>query len=148
MREVIVNVVIALTSILVLGVISNVCLLLSNRVEKLKAEAKAENKKGLVTAFTAAEVILDSVVNATVGKIEQVKAGELRVKVKNGEIPYDELKILAQDAYYEIIETVKPDVMAAINDVVEDSETYIHNKIEDAVRKVKLEASNNSTEGS
>ena len=107
-------------------------------VQKQKAlEAK---NTAMVSAFGTAETILTTITDTVVGKIEQVTAGELRALVKSGDASRDELVALAQEAYREIVATVQPEVFNELSGVIKDSEAYILSKIEDAVRKVKLQS--------
>ena len=110
------------------------------KISTQKQKAIEAKNTALASAFGAAESILTTVTNTVVGKIEQITAGELRTLVKSGEADREQLVALAQRAYNEIVATVQPEVLSELNGVIADSETYILSKIEDAVRKVKLQS--------
>lgn len=107
MKEIILNVAMLTFCTIALGLIGNVFQLVKTKVEAEKVKAEQEKNELKKRVFTAAETVLDNVVAVTVGKIEQVTAGDLREQVKAGNANYEDLKILARDAYYEIIDTVK-----------------------------------------
>lgn len=137
MKEIILNVAMLTFCTIALGLIGNVFQLVKTKVEAEKVKAEQEKNELKKRVFTAAETVLDNVVAVTVGKIEQVTAGDLREQVKAGNANYEDLKILARDAYYEIIDTVQKNVLDELSEGVEDYETYIMNKIENQVRLLK-----------
>lgn len=110
------------------------------KISTQKQKAVEAKNTALASAFGTAESILTTVTDTVVGKIEQVTAGELRALVKSGSADRKALTSLAGEAYKEIVATVQPDVMNELTNVIADSEAYILSKIEDAVRKVKLQS--------
>ena len=110
------------------------------KISTQKQKAVEAKNTALASAFGTAESILTTITDTVVGKIEQVTAGELRALVKSGAADRKALTSLAGEAYKEIVATVQPDVMNELTNVIADSEAYILSKIEDAVRKVKLQS--------
>lgn len=139
MRKIIIDTFVTVGSTLIIALIGYGFRLVSSKIAAEKAKAQANEKNLLAAAFTSAETVLNATVNAVVGKIEQVTAGALREAVKNGTADRKELMALARTAYNEVIATVSPTVMAELEKVINDSEQYILDKIENSVRAVKLE---------
>ena len=113
---------------------------IGTKISTQKQKAVEAKNTALASAFGTAESILTTITDTVVGKIEQVTAGELRVLVKSGAADREQLVGLAKEAYNEIISTVQPEVLSELSGVIADSEAYILSKIEDAVRKVKLQS--------
>lgn len=111
------------------------------QTEKVKAEA--EGKEGAAIAFDTASKIVDMVAHTTVLSLEQTKAKDLRNLVKDGKIDRNELTAVADEAYSMIVESVKDDVIATLEQGVSDIDTYIRNLIEKNV----IEMKNNSAVG-
>lgn len=144
MKEILINAAITLISAMIVGTLTYLCRLLSSKIATQKQKAITEKNSALVTTFNTVENILNAVTSTVVGKIEQTTAGELRQMVKDGTANREELTILARDAYYEILDTLKPDVLEQLQNVTADYEQYIKDKIEDAVRKIKIEGATSS----
>lgn len=110
---------------------------LKTKLLREKGEAEAEGKMAQAKAFEVAENIVSIVAATTVEKIEQTKAKDLRILVKDGKIDKSELTALADEAYDEIIATVKDDVLETLRTGIEDIDRYIRNQIEAKVLEVK-----------
>lgn len=139
MREILINSSITVISAFVIGLLTYGYQLLAAKIKTQKEKAIVAEKTALATTFTAVENILNATVSATVGKIEQVTAKDLREAVRNGKANREELTILASDAYYEVLDSLKPEIVEQLKELTQSYENYIKNKIEDAVRKIKLE---------
>lgn len=146
MKEILMNSIITIISAMLVGTLTYVCRFLSSKVAIQKQKAISEKNEALTSTFNAVENILSAVTSTVVGKIEQTTAGELREMVKAGTANREELTILAKDAYYEILDMLKPDVLEQLKTVSDDWEKYIKDKIEDAVRKVKIEAASTTVD--
>lgn len=147
MKEIILDSLVTIASAGVTAIILCVVRWVVANISTQKQKAVEAKNTALASAFGAAESILTSITNTVVGKIEQVSAGDLRNLVKNGDADREELVALARKAYEEIVTTVQPEVLRELNGVVADSEAYILSKIEDAVRKVKLQSEGVKPEG-
>ncbi len=107
---------------------------------KISAEtAKIANddQRALVQAAVAR---LDDVATKTVKTIEQTTAKELRRAVKNGQATKEELAALAKQAYSEIVRTMEPDYLNALQNTLGDLDKYIKTTIEAKVLELKQSA--------
>lgn len=146
MKEIVINMLVLLLIPITLALISDVCKFIRRKIEVEKAKAERENNEAKLKALNIAEMTINSVVAATVGKIEQTTAADLRKAVKAGLADREELKILSKDAYYEILDILQKDVLDKIEIGVQDYEKYIVNKIENQVLSVKQTNEKNGTE--
>lgn len=137
MKEIVINMLVLLIIPITLALIGGVCQFIRKKIEVEKAKAEKENNEAKLKALNIAEMTINSVVAATVGKIEQTTAADLRKAVKAGLAGREELKILSKDAYYEILDILQKDVLEQIEIGVQDYEKYIINKIENQVLTVK-----------
>lgn len=148
MKEIIMETLVTLVSAEIIAIIMCCTRWLVAKISTQKQKAIEAKNTALASTFGTAETILTTITDTVVGKIEQVTAGELRSLVKSGNASRDELVALAGDAYREIVATVQPEVFNELSVVIKDSEAYILSKIENAVRKVKLQSKNKlQTEG-
>lgn len=108
-------------------------------LKKQEAEATAAKKEVQARAFGLANETLGNIVKAVVGRIEQTKAADIREKVHAGELDYSQLEILATDAYYDILEQLKPDMQETLNSYVSDMEAYIRDQIEATLGQIKAD---------
>lgn len=137
MKEIVINLMVLLMIPIVLAVISGICTFIREKITVEKAKAEKENNEAKLKALNIAETTINQVVAATVGKIEQTTAADLRQAVKAGLADREELKILSKDAYYEILDILQTSVIEQIEIGVKDYEKYILNKIENQVMVVK-----------
>ena len=137
MKEIIINALLLLIIPIILGIISYAITLINKKIAVEKAKAVKENNESKLKALEIAENTLNKVVEATVGKIEQTTAADLREEVKAGTASFEDLKILSKDAYYEILDIIQTDVLDNLAVGVKDYEQYILNKIENQVLIVK-----------
>ena len=137
MREVMIDVLtIALVPVLAYFVTLGAKLLRA-KIEEMKEKAIKEGNAKLAAAFELAQNAVSVVAETTVGKIEQVKARDIREMVKDGSVDRQELCKLADGAYQEIINTLKPDIIETLQLVLSDPSSYIRNEIENKVLEVK-----------
>lgn len=109
-------------------------------VAKVSAEtAKIKNDEQRALA-QAAIARLDDVASKTVKTIEQTTAAELRKAVKNGRATKEELAALAKKAYVEIVRTLEPEYLLALQDSLGDLDQYIKTTIEAKVLELKQNA--------
>lgn len=106
---------------------------------KKEAEAAAADNELQASAFKLANSVLANVTQVVVGRIEQTKAADIREKVKTGQLEYKQLEILATDAYYDILDQLKPEVMASLEGYVTDMESYIYDQIEATLAQIKVD---------
>lgn len=137
MKEFVINLMVLLVIPIVLVVISSIFTFIREKIKVEKAKAEKENNEAKLKALNIAETAINQVVAATVGKIEQTTAADLRKAVKAGLVDREELKILSKDAYYEILDILQKSVLDQIAIGVQDYEKYILNKIENQVMVVK-----------
>lgn len=140
MKEILMDALVTVTSTCFIAILVCGARWIGVKISTQKQKAIEAKNTALASAFGTAETILTTITDTVVGKIEQVTAGELRALVKSGDASRDELVALAQEAYREIVATVQPEVFNELSGVIKDSEAYILSKIEDAVRKVKLQS--------
>ena len=137
MREVMIDVLtIALVPVLAYFVTLGAKLLRA-KIEEMKEKAIKEGNAKLAAAFELAQNAVSVVAETTVGKIEQVKARDIREMVKDGSVDRQELCKLADGAYQEIINTLKPEIIETLQLVLSDPSSYIRNEIENKVLEVK-----------
>ncbi|MBP3339800.1 MAG: hypothetical protein J6L69_10390 [Lachnospiraceae bacterium] len=139
MKELIMETLVTIGSAGLVAIIGCAGRWICSKIATEKQKAIVTKNTALQSAFTAAEIIISTTVDTVVGKIEQVKAADLRQLVKNGTKDRAELVALSKEAYDEIVATLGPMVFEEMSGVIVDSEKYILSKIEDAVRKVKLQ---------
>ena len=147
MKEIVMDAVVTVASTCIIAILVCGAKWMGAKISTQKQKAFEAKNTALASAFGAAESILNTITNTVVGKIEQVSARDLRNLVKSGQADREELVALARKAYEEIVTTVQPEVLRELNGVVADSEAYILSKIEDAVRKVKLQSEGVKPEG-
>jgi len=140
MNEIIMDTLVTIASTCVIAILVCGARWIGAKISTQKQKAVEAKNTALASAFGTAESILTTITDTVVGKIEQVTAGKLRTLVKNGEADREKLTALATDAYKEIVATVQPEILSELSGVIADSEAYILSKIEDAVRKVKLQS--------
>lgn len=151
MKEIIMNglsgafYVLVITIILVIA--KHLFSLLRTYLVEKRAEAAAAQKESLVTAFNAALIVLDQVTATTVSRIEATKAIYVRDAVKKGEAAADELFSLSSEAYQSILEQLQPAVMEGIEGCVNDTESFIRQKIEEILPEIKAKYSGIKTSG-
>lgn len=107
---------------------------------KVAAEAaKIKNDDQRALVQTAVDR-LDDIAAKTVKTIEQTTAKELRRAVQNGQASRDDLIKLSKQAYSEIVQTMEPDYLKALQDTLGDLDKYITNTIEAKVLELKQNA--------
>lgn len=117
--------------------------ILSTYLKRKKTQAEAEGKKAQMIAFSAADQLLTAVTKSTVSKIEATQAAHLREAVKAGEAVRDDLCYLSEDAYDEICATIGQGVRDTLDALMDSSEIYIRNKIEEVLPAIKQEYAQN-----
>lgn len=104
------------------------------RLEVETEKLKDEKQRALVK--DALEQ-LNIITAKTVTKIEQTAAKALRETVKDGKTDKSELLALADQAYWEIINTMKPEYMGLLQKELGDLQKYIKDTIEEKVFELK-----------
>lgn len=112
------------------------------RIEDLKKSEAWQDKEIIQTGLKTAERVIEFTAEAIVAKIEEVTAKELREKIKKGEAPRDALLELADKAYYEILTTVRPEILEMLAEGIHDVEGYIRSQIEKQLLFIKAMTSN------
>ncbi len=138
-RELVITVVAAVVITLSVMVLKRAAAVLREQLKKNKEEAEAAGNKAAAAAYEMAITVLDSIAEITVSRIEATQAAAVRKAVKRGELAYTELTKFSEDAYQDILEQLKPSVMAALETCVNNTELLIRNKIEAVLPKVKQE---------
>lgn len=105
--------------------------------QKLKSETSKINDEKERQLANAAIDKLNDVTVKTVNKIEQTTAKDLRVAVKNGTAKKEDLMVLADQAYHEILVQMGPEWMDVIYKELGDAEQYILNSVETQVLQLK-----------
>lgn len=137
MKEVLIGFGISAGIAVIIIMIQAVATYLKSIMEAKKQEAIANQNLAKAQAYDTAIKVIDTVTTATVATIEQKTAKELRQAVKNGTASRELLLNLAESAYGSILEQVKPEVIQILQEYMSDYQTYIENRIEQAVLEVK-----------
>lgn len=125
------------------GLISLLCLaalagkFLTKKIDAVRIDERVREKELARLGLDIAEKAIKTVAEASVGKLEEIIAKDLREKVKSGEADQSELCALAGEAYYEVIQTIQPEVLQTLSDSLQDVELYIRNQIEHQLRLLK-----------
>lgn len=141
MKELIINTVMtagaALIATTLVILIKKGCRYIDILIGRAKSKAKEEGKQHMVSMFELAEQILDGITKTTVSKFETTKAAALREAVHAGQKTTEELNLVSDEAYNEIVAQLSPVVEEALEDTVGNVEKYIRNKIEEVLPGVK-----------
>lgn len=112
-------------------------LYLRQAATRVKAETEHIRDQRQAELVRQAVDRLNDVAAKTVQKFEQTVAGDLRNKVKAGEVDRSQLLDLGKQAYDEVLKTIEPDVRQVLESTLGDFETYVKNTIETQVHQVK-----------
>ncbi len=137
--KILLGMVIAVVLYVVAQVISRCKLLAAQKLTKAQQEAEASGNKAKAAAFQFALTILNAVTYSVVSEIEAQKAFQLRKAVKAGEAQITELELLSSEAYYKIINLLGDGVKDCLDEALDDTETFIREKIEELLPKVKAD---------
>lgn len=137
MKDVLIGIGISIGIAMVVMVIQVISGYLKSAMEAKKQEAIANQNLAAANAWDTAIKVIDTVTKATVATIEQDVAKDLRQAVKEGRADREKLLQLSEDAYNSILAQVKPEVVQILQEHVADYQTYIENRIEQAVLEVK-----------
>lgn len=137
MKEVLIGIGISIGIAAVILLIQAVAVYLKSIMEAKKQEAVANQNLAKAQAYDTAIKVIDTVTTATVATIEQTTAKDLRQAVKDGTARREKLLELSENAYGSILEQVKPEVLQILQEYMSDYQTYIENRIEQAVLEVK-----------
>lgn len=139
-----------MTQDFVTGVVANVSIAVLtllgayavNAVNKLTIKVKAQTaliktqeKRSLLDNAIAD---INELVTKTVTNIEQTTAKAIRQAVKDGSVDENELKRLAERAYREVAESLKPDTKIIIDKNYGNFSKYLSKCIETKVYELKL----------
>lgn len=105
--------------------------------EKAKLETESIQNEEQRKLLTDALKDLENLTTNTVAQIEQTTAKALREAVKNGVKNREELEALANKAYNEIAEALKPESKALIDKNFGSFSKYLTNAIEAKVLELK-----------
>lgn len=137
MKDVLIGIGISIGIAIVVVVIQVISGYLKSAMEAKKQEAIANQNLAAANAWDTAIKVIDTVTKATVATIEQDVAKDLRQAVKEGKADREKLLQLSENAYNSILAQVKPEVVQILQEHVADYQTYIENRIEQAVLEVK-----------
>lgn len=137
MKEVLIGMGISVGIAIVVIVIQVISGYLKSAMEAKRQEAIANQNLAAANAWALAIKVIDTVTKATVATIEQDVAKDLRLAVKEGRADREELLQLSEQAYNSILAQVKPEIMQTLQEHVSDCQTYLENRIEQAVLEVK-----------
>lgn len=129
---------VAITCITLLGAYAT--FYLKKLGNKLKLEVKKVEDDAQRNLIFQALYRLDDVAGKTVSALEQTAADIIRNNLSlTKEMKADELKALGLKAYDQIVNTLEPEYVKALNDSLGDFEGYVKDTIEDKVRLLKME---------
>lgn len=137
MKEEIITAICALLAAVITYVIKITVNYLKARISELKTNEAVKDKEMALLGLDTAERAIKIAAEATVGKLEEIIAKELREKIKNGEANKDELYALAGEAYNEIIATIRPELLKELSKSLQDVDLYIKNQIEQQLLLLK-----------
>ena len=137
MKEEIITAICALFVAVMTYVIKITVNYLKAQIAELKTTEAVKDKELALLGLDTAEKAIRIAAEATVGKLEEIIAKELREKIKNGEANKDELYALAGEAYNEIISTIKPELLKELSNSLQDVDLYIKNQIENQLLLLK-----------
>lgn len=137
MKDVLVGIGISVGVFLVVVLINLISGYVKSLIESKKQEAIANENIAMERACDTAIKIIDTITTATVATIEQQTAKDLRQAVKDGTADRQKLLDLSTQAYYQILKQVKPEIIETLQENIGDCETYLRNRIEQAVLEVK-----------
>lgn len=137
MKEMLVGIGISVGIFLVVMLVTIISGYMKSIMEAKKQEALANSKIAQANAWDTAIKVVDAVTTATVSTIEQTTAKDLRKAVKDGKADRQELIDLSYKAYNSILEQIKPEIIQTLKENVTDYQSYLENRIEQAVLEVK-----------
>lgn len=133
LQEVLLNVLLGLLTIVGLYVLSLIKNVISTLREKAQEVKDANVRKLAIEAINRVEKLSE----VTVLSLEGQVAKELREKVKQGIAPRSDLLEVGKEAFYEVKNMLGDQYMDALNDMMEDADTYIKSTIEAQLEKYK-----------
>lgn len=137
MKEMLVGIGISVGIFLVVMLVTIISGCMKSIMEAKKQEALANSNIAQANAWDTAIKVVDAVTTATVSTIEQTTAKDLREAVKDGKADRQELINLSYKAYNSILEQIKPEIIQTLKENVTDYQSYLENRIEQAVLEVK-----------
>lgn len=137
MKETLVGIGISVGIFLVVMLVTIISGCMKSIMEAKKQEALANSNIAQANAWDTAIKVVDAVTTATVSTIEQTTAKDLREAVKDGKADRQELINLSYKAYNSILEQIKPEIIQTLKENVTDYQSYLENRIEQAVLEVK-----------
>lgn len=137
MKEMLVGIGISVGIFLVVMLVTIISGYMKSIMEAKKQEALANSNIAQANAWDTAIKVVDAVTTATVSTIEQTTAKDLREAVKDGKADRQELIDLSYKAYNSILEQIKPEIIQTLKENVTDYQSYLENRIEQAVLEVK-----------
>lgn len=132
--EILVNVILGILTLF--GALAT--LYIQKGIRKLQVETEKIKDEATRDLLNSALGSLDDVALKTVNKIEQTTKKQLLEGVANGTVSPDKIKELANQAYNEITQTLKPEYLQVIQKTMGDSQTYILNLIEQKLQEIKI----------
>lgn len=137
MKELIVSIFYAASITLLFLAVRRGIQILTAFLDEKKAEAVATGNRAMEQAYSLALMVLDSITEITVSRIETTKAAAIRRAVKAGEKEFTELTRLSDEAYESIIGQLGPIVYQGLEGCVKNTEELVRNKIEEVLPRVK-----------
>lgn len=142
MKELVVSIFCAIGITLLFLVVSRCLQILTAFLRKKQSEAAAAGDQAREQAYNFAIMVLDSIAEITVSRIETTKAAAIRKAVKSGQKEFTELTKLSDEAYASIVDQLGPVVYRGFEGCVENIEELVRNKIEEVLPRVKTSYSN------
>lgn len=110
---------------------------LTAKTNSIRDDGRLRDKELAKIGIEIAERAIKTVTEASVGKLEEIVAKELRQKIKNGEASREELYALSGEAYKEITDIVGPELIQWLSGSIQDVDLYIRNQIENQLLLLK-----------
>lgn len=137
MKELVISVFCAVGITLLFLAVSRCIHILTVFLNKKKAEAAATGNQAMEQAYNLAVMVLDSIAEITVSRIEATKAASIRKAVRSGQKEFTELTKLSDEAYASIVDQLGPAVYQGLEGCVKNIEELVRNKIEEVLPRVK-----------
>lgn len=104
---------------------------------RLVAETESIKNNTAASSLSSAINQVDDLAERTVGKFEQIVAGELRKSVKDGKVNREELLSIGKQAVDEVMSMIGPEISVILFQHLGDVRTFVENTIEKKVLDLK-----------
>lgn len=144
MREILVDVMstvlFSVLTVAVLYLVKQASRLMFAKMREVEERLLSDKKQEEAALFTKARETLEHIVYISVGAMEQLKAKDLRMRVKLGLEKPEKLYGLALEVLENVKNTISPQVKESLHRYIEDLDGYIAAQIEDSLMNIKKDS--------